>query len=104
LSAIVTARLREVGVRVALGASRWDIVRLVVGRGAVITGVGLAIGLAGALGVGRLLGSFLFGVRPSDPLAIAGSATLMIAAALTACYPPARRAATADPICALRVE
>jgi putative ABC transport system permease protein len=104
LSAIMTTRLRELGLRVALGASRWDIVRLVIVRGLLMTGVGLSIGLAGALGTGRLLQSFLFGITPQDPLAIAVSAAIMLAAALTACYMPARRAAGADPIAVLRVE
>ena len=104
LSAMMTARLREVGLRVALGASRWDIVRLVVGRGLVMTATGLVIGLAAALGAGRLLRSFLFGITPTDPLALTASAGLMMVAAVTACYLPARRAAQADPATALRTE
>jgi putative ABC transport system permease protein len=104
LTAMMTARLREVGLRVALGASRWDIVRLVVGRGLLLTSVGLLLGLAGALGAGRLLRSFLFGVTPVDPLALGASAGIMAMAALLACYIPARRAAGADPVSVLRVE
>ena len=104
LTAIMSARLREVGLRVALGASRWDIIRLVVGRGLLLTGVGLVLGLAGALGAGRALRSFLFGVTPIDPVALSASAAVMMMAALTACYLPARRAAGADPVEVLRVE
>ena len=104
LSAIITTRLREVGLRVALGASRWDIVRLVVSRGMVMTSIGLAVGIAGALGAGRLLQGFLFGVTPTDPMTVGGAAGLMMMAALLACYLPARKAARADPIAVLRLE
>jgi putative ABC transport system permease protein len=104
LSAIMTTRLREVGLRVALGASRWDIVRLVVGRGLVLTFGGLLLGLAGALGVGGLLRNFLFGITPVDPTALGASMMVMAVAALAACYVPARRAAGADPISILRAE
>jgi putative ABC transport system permease protein len=104
LTAIMSARLREVGLRVALGASRWDIVRLVVGRGLLLSGVGLVLGLAGALGAGRLLQRFLFQVTPLDAVALSGSAAVMLLAALVACYVPARRAAGADPVEVLRVE
>jgi ABC-type antimicrobial peptide transport system permease subunit len=104
LSAIMTTRLREVGLRVALGASRHDIVSLVIARGLMMTVAGLAIGIAGALGAGRLLASFLFGITSTDPIALSGSAALMFGAALLACYLPARRAASTDPIALLRVE
>jgi putative ABC transport system permease protein len=104
LTAVMHARLREMGLRVALGASDWDIVHLVVGRGLLMSGVGIGIGLAGALGAGRLLRSFLFEVSPLDPLALAGSAALMLLAAVSACYVPARRAAAADPVSVLRAE
>jgi putative ABC transport system permease protein len=104
LTAIMTSRMREVGLRVALGASRWDIVRMVVGRGLLLTMIGLMVGLAGALGTGKLLQRFLFGVTPADPATIVGAAAVMMMAALLACYAPARRAATSDPIAVLRVE
>jgi putative ABC transport system permease protein len=104
LSAIMTARLREVGLRVALGASRTDIVRLVVGRGVAMTAAGLLVGLLVSLGAGGLLRRFLYGITPADPAAIAASAGLMMAAALLACYLPARRAAAADPVSVLRAE
>jgi putative ABC transport system permease protein len=104
LTAITTARLREVGLRVALGASRWDIVSLVVGRGLLLTGTGIATGLAAAIGVGRALRSFLFGITPADPVTIGASAAMILLAALLACYVPARRAAVADPVSILRAE
>jgi putative ABC transport system permease protein len=104
LSAIMTTRLREVGLRVALGASRSDILRLVLGRGLAMTAVGLALGLLGSVGTGRLLRSFLFGVTPVDPVALTASAGVMMLAAVMACYLPARRAAGADPISVLRVD
>lgn len=104
LSAIITARLREVGLRVALGASRWDIIRLVLARGLAMAGIGLAIGLAASLGAAQLLRSFLFAITPADPIAITVSAVVMTLAALAACYLPARRAASADPVTVLRAE
>jgi predicted permease len=104
LSAITTARLREVGIRVALGASGWDIVRWVLGRGLTMAGVGLAVGLAGSLGAAQLLRSFLFEIAPVDPAAFAAGSAMMMLAAVAACYLPARRAAKADPIQVLRTE
>jgi putative ABC transport system permease protein len=104
LSAITTARLREVGVRVALGASGWDIVRWVVGRGLTMAGVGLAVGLAGSLGAAQLLRSFLFQIAPIDPAAFAAGSAMMLLAATAACYLPARRAAQADPVTVLRTD
>ena len=104
LTAIMTTRMREVGLRVALGASRADIVRMVVGRGLVLTTLGLIVGLLGALGAGQLLRRFLFGVTPADPVSIAAAAGVMMMAATVACYAPARRAAASDPIAVLRVE
>ncbi|MCA1586023.1 MAG: ABC transporter permease [Acidobacteria bacterium] len=104
LSAVTTTRLREVGVRVALGASWWDIVRWVVGRGLTIAALGIALGLAGALGAGQLLRGFLYGVAPVDPVSVGAACALMLLAALLACYLPARRAASADPVEVLRAE
>jgi predicted permease len=104
LSAITTARLREVGVRVALGASGWDIVRWVLGRGLTMAGVGLAVGLAASLGAAQLLRSFLFQIAPVDPAAFAAGSAMMLLAAIAACYLPARRAANADPVTVLRTE
>jgi putative ABC transport system permease protein len=104
LSAVTTSRLREVGVRVALGASRWNIVRWVVGRGLVLAGLGIAIGMAGALGAGRLLRAFLFQVTPADPVSVVSAGLVMLFAAVAACYVPARRASSADPVEVLRME
>jgi putative ABC transport system permease protein len=104
LSAIASQYRREIGVRVALGASWTDIVRLVVSRGLLVSGVGVAAGLAGAVGGARLLSRFLFSVVPTDPVAIGGAATLMFAISAVACYLPARRAANADPVDVLRME
>jgi putative ABC transport system permease protein len=104
LSAITTTRLREIGVRVALGASGWDIVRWVLGRGLTMAGLGLAVGLGASLGAAQLLRSFLFQIAPVDPAAFAAGSGMMLLAALAACYLPARRAAKADPITVLRTE
>ena len=104
LSTIVSQYRREIGVRMALGAAWLDILRLVVARGLAVSAVGVAVGLVGVLGGARLLQSFLFSVAPTDPLAIGGAAVLMLAIAAVACYIPARRAADAEPLQALRVE
>jgi putative ABC transport system permease protein len=104
LTAIVSQYRREIGVRVALGADWADIVRLVVSRGLAVSAVGVAVGLAGALGGARLLTRFLFSVVPTDPIAIGGAAALMFAISAIACYLPARRAANADPLEVLRME
>jgi hypothetical protein len=104
LSAIVSQYRREIGVRMALGADWADILRLVVGRGLIVSAVGVAIGLVAVLGGSRLLKSFLFSVAPTDPIAIGGAAILMLGIAAVACYIPARRAAGEDPVQALRVE
>ena len=104
LSTIVSQYRREIGVRVALGAAWLDILRLVVARGLSVSAVGVAVGLVGVLGGGRLLQSFLFSVAPTDPLAIGSAALLMLTIAAVACYIPARRAAGDDPVQALRVD
>jgi ABC-type antimicrobial peptide transport system permease subunit len=88
----------------ALGAAWLDILRLVVARGLVVSALGVAIGLVAVLGGARVLQSFLFSVAPTDPLAISGAAMLMLTIAAVACYIPARRAASDDPVQALRVE
>jgi predicted permease len=100
----VAQRTQEIGVRMALGAGRADVLGLVVGRGARLALVGVAIGLAGAVGLGRFLASLLYGVSATDPLTLAGVAALVVAAALLACLPPARRATKVDPIVALKYE
>ncbi len=100
----VSQRNREMGIRVALGAVRQDVFRLVVGRAMVLTGLGLAVGLLGAVAATRLLTQSLFGVRPIDPLTYLTISVLMCAVTFVASYLPARRAARVDPMVALRTE
>lgn len=95
-------RNREFGIRMALGARRGDVLRLVLARGAVLAAAGGVIGVLAASGVTRVLRSFLFGVSPLDPLTFAAGAGLLIAIALVASYVPARRATQADPLEPLR--
>jgi putative ABC transport system permease protein len=97
-------RLHEIGVRMALGARAGDVQRLIVGQGAVLAGIGLAIGLLGAFGVTRVLSAVLYGVSATDPWAYALCSLLLAAVATSASYLPARRAARVDPMIALRHE
>ncbi len=104
LSAVIGMRMRELGVRIALGATRADLVAAVMGRGLTLAAAGAAIGLAATLGAGQLIERFLFGVTPLDPVSVGAAAAALVAASVVACYLPARRAAGADPIEALRME
>jgi len=104
ISYAVSQRTQEIGVRVALGAQRGDVLRLIVGHGALLGGAGIVIGLAGALGVTRFLRTMLFGVSPFDPGSFVGVSLLLTTIALLASYIPARRAAKVDPVEALRYE
>jgi putative ABC transport system permease protein len=100
----VSQRSREFGVRLALGATRQDLFRLVVGQGLRLPAIGVAAGLAGAFAVSRLLEHLLFQVSPSDPPTFVGVGVLLMAVALLACWIPARRATRIDPIAALRCD
>ena len=104
ISCLVSQRTREIGVRVALGAQRDDVLRLILGEGARLALLGIAIGLAASLGLTRLLAKMLFGVRSTDPLTLATATVILSVAALLACYVPARRAVRVDPMVALRYE
>jgi putative ABC transport system permease protein len=100
----VSQRTQELGVRVALGAQRADVLRLILGHGTVLGAAGIAIGLGGALGVTRFLRTLLFGVSPFDPLSFIGVSLVLAAIVLLACYIPARKAMKVDPVEALRTE
>jgi putative ABC transport system permease protein len=104
ISYSVTRRTREIGVRVALGAQKSDVLRLVVGQGMMLTFIGVAIGIAGALGLTRFLSGLLYGVKPADPLTFVAVSLVLADVALLASYIPARRASKVDPIVALRYE
>jgi putative ABC transport system permease protein len=104
MSYAVTERLHEIGVRVALGAQRRDVLRLVVGHGMRLAAIGLLLGSIIAFFAARAMTTLLFGIRPSDPLTYIGIAMVLGLAALAACYIPARRATAVDPMVALRYE
>ena len=104
LAFAVEQRRREIGTRMVLGAAPGEVLRLVVRQGVGLTLAGVALGAAGALGLGQLASSLLFGVAPWDPVTLVTVSALLLAIALAACYRPARHAATVDPVEVLRGE
>jgi putative ABC transport system permease protein len=104
ISYSVRQRTREIGVRVALGASDRDVVRLILGHGMTIAGIGIALGLAASVALTRVVTSYLVGVSPTDPITFAGVPVVLLAVAAVASYLPARRASIVDPVHALREE
>ena len=104
MSYLVTQRRREIGLRMALGAQQTDVLRLVIQRGMILTGLGLAVGWIGSFGMTRFISSLLYEVSPTDPLTFVLVSLVLTGTALLACYVPARRAAKIDPMVALRYE
>jgi ABC-type antimicrobial peptide transport system permease subunit len=104
LSQLVSQRTREIGVRVALGATRADVSGLILSRGMILTIAGVTIGLAGAAAMSRVMTSVLFEVAPNDPASFVVVAVLLIVVALLACWWPTRRALRVEPAVALRLD
>ncbi|HKV28928.1 MAG TPA: FtsX-like permease family protein, partial [Candidatus Acidoferrales bacterium] len=104
ISYSVSQRTRELGIRIALGAQERDVLRLIMGQGARLALVGVAVGIVAGLGLTQLMRSLLFGVSAADPLTFAAVAVALTIVAVAACYVPARRAMMTNPIVALRYE
>jgi putative ABC transport system permease protein len=101
---LTSRRVREIGLRMAIGARPQDVLLLIMRRGAMITGIGIVIGLAAAFGTTRFISSFLYGISPTDPLTFIDVTLILAAVALAAVFVPARRATSIDPMTALRYE
>jgi ABC-type antimicrobial peptide transport system permease subunit len=104
LAYVVAERTREIGVRMALGAQRRDVLKLIVGQGIVLAVIGIVVGLALAFTVTRLLASQLYGLSATDPVTFIGVSIFLLSVSFIACYLPARRATRIDPLAALRHE
>jgi len=104
ISYSVAQRSHELGVRLALGATKEDILHLIVTQGFGLAFVGIILGMSGALALTRVLARLLFGITPTDPLTFGAVTLLLVGVSLFACYIPARRATHVDPIQALRYE
>jgi putative ABC transport system permease protein len=102
ISHLVGERTHEIAIRLALGAERSEVLRMVLRDGAKMALAGVAIGLGAALGLTRLMASMLFGISAHDPVTVAGVVSLLAFVAFAACYVPARRATRVDPMVALR--
>jgi putative ABC transport system permease protein len=100
----VTQRTQEIGIRLALGAQRADVLRLIIGQGMRLLGIGIACGFAGVFGLGHLLQSLLFGIGAHDPATVIVVTAILSLVTLLACWIPAMRAARVDPVIALRSE
>ena len=104
VSYMVGQRTHEIGIRMALGAQQSDVLKIVLGQGAMMALAGVVAGLIGAIVLTRLMTKMLFNVSPTDPVTLVGVSMILTLVALVACYAPARRAMKTDPIIALRYE
>jgi len=104
ISYTVAQRTNEIGIRMALGAQRWGVIRLILGEVSVLVGIGIAVGVGVTLAGGRATGSLLFGLKADDPLTLALTVVMLAAIGLVASFMPARRASRLDPEVALRYE
>jgi putative ABC transport system permease protein len=104
MSYSVAQRTREIGIRMAMGAGRNDVLKMVLRRGSILTIAGVLLGAASAFGLTRLMTSLLYGVRPADPLTLLLVSAAVIAAAMVASYIPSQRATKVDPTAALKYE
>src|SRR5262249_36583808 len=104
LSYMVTANRSQIGIRLALGAPRTLVFRMVAGRALKLAGIGVVVGVLGCVGLRNVLAASVFGIGPNDPVTLCGAIVILLASALTAACIPARRATKVDPIVALRDE